>query len=274
MANQDSHVQELKGWDKVVAWYASKAYAVGIIYSLGAAVVIVGALFKIMHWPGAGIVLTAGMCTEAFLFIIGIFEKPHAVYNWENVFPQVIGHEAKPLNVGGAVAAAAPAASASFSMPSVKGLEEDDVKALKESIKSIATTAGSIADLSKLAEGTNNLSDKLNAAAEATGKFAGSQAVVAEAATRLGENYVAAAGAVEAIKNDSEAAAKAQAEAAKNIAAINAAYEISLHAAQQLSEQNAAAAQSSAAFAQAQAQLAKQVADLNKVYGGMLSAIA
>ena len=64
-----------KGWDKVVAWYASNAYAVNIIYSLGAAVVIIGALFKIMHWPGAGYILTIGMCTESFLFTLDFLQK-------------------------------------------------------------------------------------------------------------------------------------------------------------------------------------------------------
>ena len=38
------------------------------LYGWGASVVIIGALFKIMHWPGAGIVLTAGMVTEALIF--------------------------------------------------------------------------------------------------------------------------------------------------------------------------------------------------------------
>ena len=85
--------KEVKGWDKVVAWYARHAYAVNMVYSGGASIVIIGALFKIMHWPFAGTILTIGMMTEALLFGIGIFEKPHAVYNWENVFPQLRGKD-------------------------------------------------------------------------------------------------------------------------------------------------------------------------------------
>ena len=47
---------------------------VGYAYGLGAAVVIVGALFKILHLPGASVVLTIGMGTEAFLFALSAFE--------------------------------------------------------------------------------------------------------------------------------------------------------------------------------------------------------
>ena len=43
------------------------------VYGLGAAVVIVGALFKIMHWPGAGILLSVGLLTEALIFVISAF---------------------------------------------------------------------------------------------------------------------------------------------------------------------------------------------------------
>lgn len=273
-----------------MAWYESYKgqRVVGIVYSVGASVVIIGALFKILHWQGASIVLMIGMFTEAFLFIIGALDKPHATYHWEEVFPQLLGHGADPMLVaekagqprptllGGAGSASSSAASAT-----APGLAEGDVKALKESIANVAATANSLADLGKLAEGSNKLSEKLAAAAEATDKFAGAQTGVAQAADNLGANYVAAAKAAEAIKNDTEAAAQSQAAAAKNLAALNAAYELNLKSAQnaaqeaaKLADANIAAAKSSEAFAAAQDKLAKQVADLNKVYGNMLSAIA
>ncbi|MBL7799541.1 MAG: gliding motility protein GldL [Chitinophagales bacterium] len=62
------------------------------VYSGGAAVVIAGALFKIMHWPGANAMLIIGMGTEVLIFIISAFE-PQFVdqhYNWENVYPQLL----------------------------------------------------------------------------------------------------------------------------------------------------------------------------------------
>jgi gliding motility-associated protein GldL len=52
------------------------------LYGLGASVVIVGALFKIMHWPGAGIMLTAGLLTEAVIFFFSAFEPLHEELDW------------------------------------------------------------------------------------------------------------------------------------------------------------------------------------------------
>ncbi|MDR0743671.1 MAG: gliding motility protein GldL, partial [Tannerella sp.] len=59
----------------------------GFCYSIGAAVVIIGALFKILHLPSANLVLTVAMITEALVFVISGFERPNSEYHWEEVFP-------------------------------------------------------------------------------------------------------------------------------------------------------------------------------------------
>ena len=61
----------------------------------GAAIVIVGAMFKIMHWPGASVMLVAGLSTEAALFVMGAFEKPHMDVDWSLVYPELAGGQAK-----------------------------------------------------------------------------------------------------------------------------------------------------------------------------------
>jgi len=58
-------------------------YVKNLIIGLGASVVLMGALFKIQHWPGAGVMLTVGMCTEAFIFALLGLLPPHKVYYWE-----------------------------------------------------------------------------------------------------------------------------------------------------------------------------------------------
>ena len=52
--------------------FKTKAYqvTVGYIYGWGASAVIIGALFKIMHFPGAGVILTAGMLVEALVLFV------------------------------------------------------------------------------------------------------------------------------------------------------------------------------------------------------------
>ncbi|MFP9118388.1 gliding motility protein GldL [Flavobacterium sp. RNTU_13] len=68
-------------------------------YGLGAAVVIIGALFKLMHWPGASEMLIAGLGTEAFIFAMSAFEPVHKELDWSLVYPELAGGEAKKKEV-------------------------------------------------------------------------------------------------------------------------------------------------------------------------------
>lgn len=56
-------------------------------YSIGAAIVIWGALFKILHLPGGNFLLSLGMGTEVLMFMLTAFDRPPREYKWENVFP-------------------------------------------------------------------------------------------------------------------------------------------------------------------------------------------
>jgi gliding motility-associated protein GldL len=61
------------------------------LYGLGAAIVIVGALFKIQHWPMAGFFLVLGLSTEAVIFFFSAFEPPHEDVDWSLVYPELAG---------------------------------------------------------------------------------------------------------------------------------------------------------------------------------------
>lgn len=64
-------------------------------YGMGAAVVIVGALFKLMHWPGASAMLIIGLGTEAFIFGLSAFDPVDTELDWTLVYPELAGGEAK-----------------------------------------------------------------------------------------------------------------------------------------------------------------------------------
>lgn len=68
------------------------------LYGIGAAVVIMGALFKITHFPGADIMLFIGLTTEAIIFFFSAFEQPHVEPDWSLVYPELAGiyHAGKP----------------------------------------------------------------------------------------------------------------------------------------------------------------------------------
>jgi gliding motility-associated protein GldL len=270
-------------------WYESYdgKNVVNIIYSAGASVVIIGALFKILHWPGASQVLMIGMFTEAFLFLIGTLEHPHPEFHWENVFPQLLEYGTKPelleekskqprptllgAGVAGAPVAAASGvaaagaasgvAAAGAAEPSAKapGLKDEDFKALKEGLGELAKTATQFAELGKVAQSGVKLNEKLVAAEAATTEYAAKLANVGIATDNLSQATSGLSGAYAQIGADMKSVAeetkayKAGVEqVGKSIASLNSVYELQLQSvkAQTEAQKDAAAAAKEAAEAQ------------------------
>ena len=148
-------------------------------YSIGAAIVIWGALFKILHLPGGNALLSIGMGTEVLMFILTAFDKPAKEYKWEHVFPVLDTHneEDRPdfehgggVVVGGShaggtpLSAAAQAAAASTpadnlvlgadGMPSVMGTTNNY-------LEQMAALASEMQHLRASTEALNHVSDTL-----------------------------------------------------------------------------------------------------------------
>lgn len=205
MATEEK-AKKLGPWGKFMHWYESYQgkNIVNIVYSFGASVVIIGALFKILHWPGASQVLMIGMFTEAFLFIIGALDKPHPEFHWDNVFPQLLSyganpalleeksHQPRPTLLGsgeGAASAQTVGGSASAAVPS---LGEKDMASLKDGIADLAKTAQQLSELGKVATSVSQLDTKLTAAGEAADKFVASQDSLSSATAQLGATFSSA----------------------------------------------------------------------------------
>ena len=294
MATKTEQGQEKKGlWGKIQDWYAQPGVqaVVGMVYSLGAAVVIVGALFKIQHWPGAGVMLTAGMLTEVLLFAIGIFEKPHPTLHWDHVFPQLVEDEAKPLAINGAIGGGVAGAPM---MPGMEKLSDEDAKKLTESIKNMSETAAQLANISRVAGLTDSYANNLQKASEAAAQFATKQQNLDEATNTLLSSYKGIAENMLAAEDKTKSFAEKANELSKNLGSINTSYELQLKGIQsqataiesQTGKINAvtaefeklhtavsASSKNMDAYKQMTDQLAKNVSDLNNVYGNMLNAI-
>lgn len=83
-------VQKIKQYKRGIgAWISSESGQrfFNFAYSIGAAVVIWGALFKILHLPGGNLLLCLGMGTEVLMFTLTAFDRPPKEYKWEHVFP-------------------------------------------------------------------------------------------------------------------------------------------------------------------------------------------
>ena len=296
---------------KFMHWYGpyQGKNIVNIVYSVGASVVIIGALFKILHWPGASQVLMVGMFTEAFLFIIGALDHPHPEFHWENVFPQLLeygtkpelleekSHQARPTLLGAGVAGGAPVAATGVAAPAAgeaassakaPGLKDEDFKALKEGIAELAKTATQFSELGKVAQSGVKLNEKLAAAEAATMEYASKLANVgiatdslAQATNGLSGTYDQIGADMKSVAEETKAYKSGVEQVGKSIASLNTVYELQLQAvnAQTEAQKNAAAAAKEAAeaqvaFANGAKQLQKQVADLNSIYGSMLNALA
>ncbi len=240
-------------WEKFMLWYESYKgkRIVGVIYSVGASVVIIGALFKIMHWPGASTVLIAGMLTEAFLFVIGALDKPHPEFNWSNVFPQLLEYGTNPEILeekakqprptllgagveGGEIPAISGgvAASAQGSAPSVKvpSLSDKDLEALQNGITDLAKTATQLSELGKVATATTQLTTKMEAAGNAAEQFAASQSTLLASSTQLSEAYKAAETHMQGAADTTKAFAANMQNVDAQLNALNAIYELQINA--------------------------------------------
>ena len=298
-------------WAGFMHWYGSYQgkNIVNIVYSVGASVVIIGALFKILHWPGASQVLMIGMFTEAFLFIIGALDHPHPEFHWENVFPQLLEYgtdpelleikskQARPTLLGAGVAGQAatagmgvnaPAGAASEPSDKVPSLKEEDLKALNDGIADLAKTATQLGELGKVADKSLKLGEKLEAAEEAAATYTSklSAAGVATdsftaATANLAQSYAQVSDDMKHVADETKAYKEGVLAVGQKLASLNSVYELQLQAvnAQMEAQKGAAAtakeaAEAQVAFANGTKQLQKQVADLNGIYGNMLNALA
>ena len=79
-------------------FFASKGYKnlMKVVYGYGASVVILGALFKIMHWPFCDVMLIIGLSTEAVIFALSAMEPLHSEPNWAVYYPYLLPEDERP----------------------------------------------------------------------------------------------------------------------------------------------------------------------------------
>jgi gliding motility-associated protein GldL len=249
-----------------------------IITGLGAAVVILGALFKIMHWDGAGPMLIVGLGTEALLFAMFAFApQPHDPA-WERVYPEL--DDAYWNNMGGKTvakpAASGPGAGALDQMLSNAKIDQAMIDRLGKGFTGLADSVSKMSDLS--------------GAALATKEYASNVQNASKALTDMNKSYATTVSAMAEMSNaaqdSKEYHAKVQA-ITKSLGALNAVYELELKDADShLKAMNkfygnlsnamssmADASKDAEAFKTEITKLTGNLNSLNKVYGNMLTAM-
>lgn len=220
---------------------SSKDKILNMVYSLGAAVVIIGALFKVNHLSfgivSGSAVLGFGLIVEAFIFVVFAFDTPKGEYEWEKAYPELL--DGKPIE------------------RKVKVPEEE--KLIKEAEVSLSTKLDQMLSQAKL---DANLFDRLRGGIENFGAAVSeiNKTVEANSATqKYGDQLTKAATHMESLN----ALYQLQLEEGKKYTEIN----------QKFVEDLAKAGENSAQFQKQLEELTSNLNNLNKVYGGMLNAM-
>ncbi len=166
------------------------------LYGWGAAVVILGALFKINHWPGGTVMLIVGMGVEVVIFVFSAFEPLHIEWDWSLVYPELAGM--KEDAEGGHAMVEGEAADKTKKLTPGNGITNQLDKMLAD-----AKIGPELID--RLGKGMDNLASSANSlnnmttAVAATDKFVSNMDVAADAAADLSNAYRRTA---ESINND------------------------------------------------------------------------
>lgn len=190
-------------------------------YSIGAAVVILGALFKLLHLPGGNLLLIIGMGTEVVMFILTAFDRPAKQYHWEEVFPVLDTHNADDRPelggaMGGVVIAGGSAADrsghAAAEVPSAAVIAADQPLSLNASAKE--ATEHYVAQIAALSEQMGELRKSTEALNKVT-------AVLLESYNAITENS-------DRITASSQGYVEEMTSLNRNVAGLNTIYEIQL----------------------------------------------
>ena len=274
----------------------------GAVYSLGASVVIIGAMFKILHLPGAELVLGIGMTTEAMLFALGVFDQPHKEYEWDKIYDFEGTGESLAVEKSEKSVVSAAAPSRAVGLNYSETINDDDVKKLSDGIKNLTTTAEQFAGLSSIVGSTNQFVKNIDGASEAAKKYVTSQDLLSNATNQLSDSYQGIADSMSSVEKNTKLYAGKIDDVNKNLSSINSIYEIQLKNIQAQSEgltqqtekvrivndelgvivndvvkmktATLVAAEETESLKANTTKLSKQIADLNQVYGNMLNALS
>ena len=141
-------------------------------YGLGASVVIIGALFKILHWEfgplNGGILLAVGLITEALIFAISAFEPVDDEYDWSIVYPELAGAESSSKGKNDAIEAKKAESSLSKKLDDMlkeAGVDANLMESLGSSIKNFEGAAKGIAPTVDAMDSTKKYSEEMVQAA-------------------------------------------------------------------------------------------------------------
>jgi gliding motility-associated protein GldL len=252
------------------------------IFAFFAAVVILGALFKIRHWPAADEMITIGLLSEVIVFLVMAFmvpppEEPH----WQRYFPDINLHpdldpnfKPTPLTLPGANGN--PALTKMEDMLTAADITPASLGKLSENFKKLGSTVEKLSDVNDAIAATNDYSVKTREAASALGT--------------MKDAYINAATTVQHFSNAAEGTRQFHEQVqslTKNLSSLNTIYELELQDTNnhlkamnrfynnlvQASESMSGSVEDAKKAHSQITTLAGNLGKLNQIYGNMLTAM-
>ena len=276
-------------------------------YSIGAAVVIWGALFKILHLPGGSLLLSIGMGTEVLMFILSAFDTPPKTYHWEEVFPVlnsknpeerpdfsggkgtvIIGGSGKGGNGGGNYPEVSAAdAKRAVGIPEGLNLSEADTQSLTESIQKMSAAADQLSRMAELTDATQQYLTQLSGIAEQMEQLRGATESLTAVSNTLLQSYRNIPENSDGITGTSQGYVAGMETLTRNINGLNTIYEIQLKSIssqldnidrvnsglKNIRDMYEQSASDSSRYCQETEKMTKYIQQLNSVYEKMITAM-
>ncbi len=295
-----SEIVQSSGWKNFMAK----------LYGFGASVVIIGALFKIQHWPLAGAFLTIGLCTEATIFFFSAFEPLHEEVDWTLVYPELAGiseDEADDLRpIASRRTGDGTSALEKFDALLEKAeITPDLFRKLGQGMENLSQTTSKLANISDASAATNEFVQKIHSASESVGKLSGayesSSEKLSESVGELtdsykntatiiaqsGNNYESLSESILSISDGSKSYNQQLESLNKNLSALNAVYELQLQGTNeqikatekmyedmnQMLDDLKNSAEDTKKYREEVSKLSQNLSALNTIYGNMLAAM-
>lgn len=246
------------------------------LYGIGAAVVIVGALFKIQHWPGAGAMLVAGLGTEAVIFFFSAFEPIHEDPDWTLVYPELATGAAHAEDEALPEGDNASVTEQLDSMLEDAKIEPELIESLGQGMRSLSTQASKLSEMSDAAVATDSYVESLKGASSKVSELSNKYEAASNSLTGLVE-----------VSESGSTIGDSMNKMATNLSQLNNVYEMQLSGSQEHLEATRKMYEGIAElmgnlhdslddtrkYKENMSQLSQNLSQLNTVYGNMLSAM-
>jgi gliding motility-associated protein GldL len=206
------------------------------LYGIGASIVIIGALFKIQHWTGAGTMLAIGLCTESIIFFFSAFEPLHEEVDWTLVYPELAGIQeeepgsARGLGSGRNGAAGGGGGSLALSkfdeMLEKADITPDLFQKLGVGMKKLSETTSNINVMGDVSAASAKYMNTIHAANDSLGRLSDSYQNTAKILNDTNSNYGKMAESFSVIETGGKTYQQQLESLNKNLSALNAVYEL------------------------------------------------